>query len=57
MRAGVSGLVVTGTQSVATLGDSSRFAATLLRILGPLQLALAVGPHPPIKKNGLQLTD
>ena len=35
-------LVVTGTQSVATLGDSSRFAATLLRILGPLQLALAM---------------
>jgi hypothetical protein len=35
-------LVVTGSQSVATLGDSSRFAATLLRILGPLQLALAV---------------
>ena len=36
-------LVVTGSQSVATLGDSSRFAATLLRILGPLQLALARG--------------
>jgi ABC-type transport system involved in multi-copper enzyme maturation permease subunit len=35
-------LVVTGTQSVATLGDSSRFAATLLRILAPLQLALAM---------------
>ena len=35
-------LVVTGSQSVATLGDSSRFAATLLRILGPLQLALAM---------------
>jgi len=35
-------LVVTGSQAVATIGDSARFGATLLRILAPLQLALAV---------------
>jgi ABC-type transport system involved in multi-copper enzyme maturation permease subunit len=35
-------LVVTGTQTVATAGDTARFAATLFRILAPLQLALAV---------------
>ncbi|MBU6275349.1 MAG: ABC transporter permease [Planctomycetes bacterium] len=35
-------LVVTGTQSVSTAGDTARFGATLLRILGPLQLALAI---------------
>jgi len=35
-------LVVTGTQSVATAGDTARFGATLLRILAPLQLSLAM---------------
>ncbi|NBV44299.1 MAG: hypothetical protein EBR86_01315 [Planctomycetia bacterium] len=35
-------LVVTGTQSVTTAGDTARFGATLLRILAPLQLSLAV---------------
>jgi ABC-type transport system involved in multi-copper enzyme maturation permease subunit len=35
-------LVVTGSQAVTTLGDSARFGATLLRILAPVQLALAV---------------
>ena len=35
-------LVVTGSQSLATLGDTARFAATLLRIMAPLQLSLAV---------------
>jgi ABC-type transport system involved in multi-copper enzyme maturation permease subunit len=35
-------LVVTGSQTVGTVGDAGRFAATLLRILGPLQLALAM---------------
>lgn len=35
-------LVVTGTQAVSTAGDTARFAATLFRILAPLQLALAV---------------
>lgn len=35
-------LVVTGTQSVSTVGDTARFGATLLRILAPLQLALAM---------------
>ena len=35
-------LVVTGTQTVATAGDTARFGATLLRILGPLQLCLAM---------------
>jgi ABC-type Na+ efflux pump permease subunit len=35
-------LVVTGTQSVATIGDMARFGGTLMRILGPLQLVLAM---------------
>ena len=35
-------LVVTGTQSVATAGDTARFGATLTRILAPLQLTLAM---------------
>ncbi|MFM9057568.1 MAG: ABC transporter permease [Planctomycetaceae bacterium] len=35
-------LVVTGSQAVATAGDTARFAATLLRILTPLQLAVAM---------------
>ena len=35
-------LVVTGSQSISTAGDTARFAATLLRILAPLQLALAM---------------
>jgi ABC-type transport system involved in multi-copper enzyme maturation permease subunit len=35
-------LVVTGTQAVTTAGDTARFGATLLRILAPLQLSLAV---------------
>jgi ABC-type transport system involved in multi-copper enzyme maturation permease subunit len=35
-------LVVTGSQAVVTSGDTARFAATLLRILAPLQLALAM---------------
>jgi len=35
-------LVVTTTQVVATPGDAARFAATLFRILAPLQLVLAV---------------
>ncbi len=35
-------LVVTGTQPVTTAGDTARFGATLLRILGPLQLCLAM---------------
>jgi ABC-type transport system involved in multi-copper enzyme maturation permease subunit len=35
-------LVVTGSQAVTTIGDTARFGATLLRILAPLQLALAV---------------
>ncbi|NBW97583.1 MAG: hypothetical protein EBR28_12870, partial [Planctomycetia bacterium] len=35
-------LVVTGTQTVATAGDTARFGATLLTILGPLQLCLAM---------------
>jgi ABC-type transport system involved in multi-copper enzyme maturation permease subunit len=34
-------LVVTGTQSIETAGETGRFAATLLRILAPLQLVLA----------------
>ncbi|MFN5757349.1 MAG: hypothetical protein ACK48M_11270, partial [Planctomycetia bacterium] len=34
-------LVVTGTQSVTTAGDTARFGSTLLRILAPLQLTLA----------------
>jgi ABC-type transport system involved in multi-copper enzyme maturation permease subunit len=35
-------LVVTGTQAVATIGDMARFGGTLMRILGPLQLVLAM---------------
>ena len=35
-------LVVTGSQAVSTVGDTARFAATLLRILTPLQLTLAM---------------
>ena len=35
-------LVVTGSQSITTIGDTARFGATLLRILAPLQLVLAV---------------
>ena len=35
-------LVVTGTQTVTTAGDTARFGATLLRILSPLQLSLAM---------------
>ena len=34
-------LVVTDSQSITTAGDTARFGATLLRILAPLQLALA----------------
>lgn len=35
-------MVITGTQTVATAGDAARFGATLLRILAPLQLTLAM---------------
>lgn len=35
-------LVVTGSQTVATVGDTARFGATLLRIVAPLQLVLAM---------------
>lgn len=35
-------LVVTGSHAVSTAGDTARFAATLFRILAPLQLALAM---------------
>ena len=35
-------LVVTGTQSVVTAGDTARFGATLMRTLAPLQLTLAM---------------
>ncbi|MFM7206617.1 MAG: hypothetical protein ACKO4T_08120 [Planctomycetaceae bacterium] len=35
-------LLVAGTRPIATLGDAARFGGTLLRILGPLQLALAM---------------
>lgn len=35
-------LVVTTTQPIDTVGDQARFAATLLRILAPLQAVLAV---------------
>ena len=35
-------LVVTGSQAITTIGDTARFGATLLRILAPLQLVLAV---------------
>ncbi len=37
-----SWLVVTGSQAITTIGDCARFGGTLLRILGPLQLAMAV---------------
>jgi ABC-type transport system involved in multi-copper enzyme maturation permease subunit len=35
-------LVVTGSQTVTTVGDTARFGATLMRILAPLQLVLAM---------------
>ena len=35
-------LVVTGSQAVVTVGDAARFGATLLRILAPLQLVMAM---------------
>jgi len=35
-------LVVTGTQAITTVGDTARFGGTLMRILGPLQLVLAM---------------
>ena len=35
-------LVVTGSQTVATVGDAARFGATMMRILAPLQLVLAM---------------
>jgi ABC-type Na+ efflux pump permease subunit len=35
-------LVVTGTQPITTAGDTARFGSTLLRILAPLQLCLAM---------------
>lgn len=35
-------LVLTGTQAIATAGDAARFGGTLMRILAPLQLALAM---------------
>ena len=35
-------LVVTATQSIVTAGDTARFGATLMRILAPLQLAIAM---------------
>ena len=35
-------LVLTGTQAIASAGDTARFGATLLRTLAPLQLSLAV---------------
>jgi len=35
-------LVVTGSQTVATVGDAARFGATMIRILAPLQLVLAM---------------
>mgnify|MGYP006275484363 CR=1 FL=1 len=35
-------LVVTGTQSVVSAGDTARFGATLMRTLAPLQLTLAM---------------
>jgi ABC-type transport system involved in multi-copper enzyme maturation permease subunit len=35
-------LVMTGTQSITTAGDTARFGATLMRILAPLQLTLAM---------------
>ena len=35
-------LVITGSQSITTAGDTARFGATLMRILAPLQLTLAM---------------
>ena len=35
-------LVLTGTQAVTTVGDIARFGGTLMRILGPLALVLAM---------------
>lgn len=35
-------LVMTGTQSITSAGDTAHFSATLLRTLAPLQLTLAV---------------
>jgi len=35
-------LVLTGTQAIATAGDAARFGGTLMRILAPLQLTLAM---------------
>ena len=35
-------LLVSGTRPITTVGDTARFGGTLLRILGPLQLALAM---------------
>lgn len=37
-----SWLVLTGSHSVATIGDSARFGAALMRLLAPLQLVLAM---------------
>jgi ABC-type transport system involved in multi-copper enzyme maturation permease subunit len=37
-----SWLVLTGSQAIATIGDAARFGATLIRLLAPLQLALAM---------------
>lgn len=37
-----SWLVLTGSQAVATVGDSARFGASLMRLLAPLQLVLAM---------------
>ncbi len=37
-----SWLVLTGSQSVTTIGDSARFGAALMRLLAPLQLVLAM---------------
>jgi len=39
---GTCWLVVTGSQALVTGGDTARFGATLLRILAPLQLVLAM---------------
>jgi len=39
---GTCWLVVTGSQALVTIGDTARFGATLLRILAPLQLVLAM---------------
>jgi ABC-type transport system involved in multi-copper enzyme maturation permease subunit len=37
-----SWLVLTGSQAVETVGDSARFGASLMRLLAPLQLTLAM---------------